>query len=106
MALRVEEVLALWREAERVRDDLPVGHPQRVVVDREIVEIHRLYRRLTVEIESSHDNLHISQTQIESATQTLLRVRAALATAMSPISAAPAPATSGIGAAEPGDDLG
>jgi hypothetical protein len=47
MALPVEDVLALWREAERIRDDLPTAHPDRARLDRDIRELRGLYDMLT-----------------------------------------------------------
>jgi hypothetical protein len=47
MSREVEEVLAVWRELERVRESLPVGSTERTSVNREILEVKRLYRSLT-----------------------------------------------------------
>ena len=47
MALEVEEVLALWRQAERLLDELPARSPERTVVSAEALELKRIYMRLT-----------------------------------------------------------
>ncbi|HEV7810554.1 MAG TPA: hypothetical protein VGO64_08140 [Candidatus Limnocylindrales bacterium] len=79
MALRVEEVLALWREAERVLDGLPVGDPERTHLNAEIVEIREIYARLTEAVDSTWTGLGSSREQMASASETLVRVRASLA---------------------------
>jgi hypothetical protein len=79
MALRVEEVLALWREAERVLDGLPLGDPERPHLNAEIVEIRAIYARLTEAVDATYTGLASSREQMESATRTLVRVRASLA---------------------------
>jgi hypothetical protein len=57
MALAVEEVLRVWRELERVDGALPADDPDRRVIAAEVVELKRLYRRLTVEAQISIDRL-------------------------------------------------
>ncbi len=47
MSREVDEVLAVWRALERVRESLPVGSTERTLVSREIRETKRLYRSLT-----------------------------------------------------------
>lgn len=79
MALRVDEVLAVWREAERVLDDLPPGDPERRLISAHVVEIRSIYRRLTDAMDTSYEGLGSSRDQLESATATLHRVRASLA---------------------------
>ena len=54
MSREVEEVLAVWRELERVRESLPVGSTERTLVSREIRQMKRLYRSLTHRVGESH----------------------------------------------------
>ncbi|HEX5013669.1 MAG TPA: hypothetical protein VFV72_05845 [Candidatus Limnocylindrales bacterium] len=49
MALEVEEILSLWREGERLLEELADDAPQRRLVAAEVVELKRIYRRLTNE---------------------------------------------------------
>lgn len=54
MSREVDEVLAVWRELERVRESLPVGSTERTLVSREIRETKRLYGSLTHGAGESH----------------------------------------------------
>jgi hypothetical protein len=74
----VEEVLALWREAERARETLPEGHPERTAVERDIAELRAMYVRLTDGIEQSERQLQISHRQVARANALLGRIRSAL----------------------------
>jgi hypothetical protein len=59
MSREVDQVLAVWRELERVRQSLPDGSTERTFVVREILEIKRLYRSLThrvIETHGVHEN--------------------------------------------------
>lgn len=47
MARALEEVLAVWREAERVLTTLPSDSPERREVEFEVGRLRRLYGRLT-----------------------------------------------------------
>jgi hypothetical protein len=78
MTLAIEEVLAVWRDAERIRDGLPAAHPGRAALDAEIVELRAIYARLTDLIASSNQDLRVSADQIASAMETLERVRGRL----------------------------
>ena len=49
MAVEVEEVLALWREAERLLEGLPGEAPERVLVQERVDALKVTYRRLTTE---------------------------------------------------------
>jgi len=49
MATRVEDVLELWRDCERVRDELPADSVIRRLVTADEVNLRRIYRRLTTE---------------------------------------------------------
>jgi hypothetical protein len=61
VAVEVEELLAVWREAERVLEMLPSAAPDRVLVEAEIVDLKRTYRRLTDgRVESSSATLQRS----------------------------------------------
>ena len=80
MALEVEEVLALWRQAERLLVELPARAPERRVVSAEALELKRLYKRLTAEgdvtahmIGSSHLRIQESRAVLEAAQATLNR---------------------------------
>jgi len=75
MALEIEEVLALWREAERVLQQLPRGAPERKLVSAEVVNLRRTYRRLTAESRATAETLAESRVTIESAQVTLERAR-------------------------------
>ncbi len=79
MALRVEEVLALWREAERAFDHLPPGHPERLHLNADILEIREIYTRLTQAVDSTSIGIASSREQLDSASETLVRVRSSLA---------------------------
>lgn len=78
MTLAIEEVLAVWRDAERARDALPATHPRRTAIDADITELRAIYARLTDLIARSDHDLRVSNDQIASAMATLERVRARL----------------------------
>jgi len=65
MALPIEEVLAEWREAERTRDELQPGDPQRDEMDRRIRALRRMYRGLARSIEHSYAALDDARDHIE-----------------------------------------
>jgi hypothetical protein len=46
MSVPVDEVLSLWRELERVRDQLPAAAIERERVVAQIVAVSGVYRRL------------------------------------------------------------
>ena len=60
----IEEVLALWRELERVHEQLPEGDPTRRAVANEIAQVRGLYRRLTDESQQTATLLKASQRTI------------------------------------------
>ena len=64
MALPIEEVLSLWRELERARDELPADAPERQVIGLEIGRVRVLYRRLSERSEASSVLLNAAQRQI------------------------------------------
>jgi hypothetical protein len=43
----IAEALAIWREAERLLEGLPPEHPDRKVIQFELLQARALYRRLT-----------------------------------------------------------
>jgi hypothetical protein len=49
VAADVEEVLAMWREAERALDALPEEAPERQIVLIQVARLRRYYQRLTKE---------------------------------------------------------
>jgi hypothetical protein len=78
MALRVEEVLALWREAERVLDDLPEVDPDRRIVSADVAALRRMYRLMTDTATGTDATLAQSAEVIEESRAILRRVRARL----------------------------
>jgi hypothetical protein len=78
MTLAIEEVLAVWRDVERVRDALPPAHPGRADLDADIVQLRAIYARMTDLIASSNQDLRASADQIACAMETLERVRTRL----------------------------
>jgi hypothetical protein len=50
---RAAELLEAWREAERRRDELLEGSPERATVDTEVAELHAEYLRL-FELQKEH----------------------------------------------------
>ncbi|HEX5013667.1 MAG TPA: hypothetical protein VFV72_05835 [Candidatus Limnocylindrales bacterium] len=75
MALETEEVLALWREAERILEQLPPGAPERKLVGAEVVKLRRIFKRLTNQRAARSATLPESRSTIESAELTLARAR-------------------------------
>ncbi|HEV7809526.1 MAG TPA: hypothetical protein VGO64_02915 [Candidatus Limnocylindrales bacterium] len=75
MSVRMEEVLALWREGERILEQLPDDAPDRPMVEAEVESLRDLYHRLTSTIESSGIALETSRARIESSRATLERAK-------------------------------
>ena len=71
MALAVQEVLSLWREAERLLDDLPDAAPERKIISAEVVNLKRTYRSLTTRPDVTAEVLAESRETIDAAQQTL-----------------------------------
>jgi len=71
MALEVEEVLSLWREAERLLDGLPADAPERGVVSAQVVSLKQIYSRLTAGSDATDDVLADSHSAVVSAQTTL-----------------------------------
>ena len=49
MALSVDELLLVWRDAERVLNDLPASAPERPRILRQVARLRRYHARLTTE---------------------------------------------------------
>ena len=71
MALAIEEVLSLWREAERLLEVLPADAPEHKVVSAEVVNLKRIYKRLTAESDATAEVLAASHSVLASAHETL-----------------------------------
>ena len=78
MSVAVEEVLGLWREAERLLDELPLG-PERTAVLAEVEQLHILYTALTDRASSMQPILNASASVIDDARRLLERTRERLA---------------------------
>ena len=77
MAILLEELLEVWREAERVLDQLPVGAPERNVLLVEVVQLRSMHRRLTDQrLEQTDQLLASSREAIEAARRVIERTRA------------------------------
>ena len=75
VARALDEVLAVWREAERVLEALPGDSPERRPVQLEVYRLRRMYRRLT-DAKTSRSEEHLAQSL-----ETLERARGTLARA-------------------------
>ena len=75
MSVPVEEVLSLWRELERVREELPRAATERQLVDEQITAVHELYRRLTEGRASSLELLRTSRQTIDDGFAALARAQ-------------------------------
>ena len=80
MALEVEEVLSLWREAERLLDGLPADAPERGVVSAQVVNLKQIYSRLTAGSDARDDVLADSHSAVVSAQTTLEAAKRRLVT--------------------------
>jgi len=85
MALRVEDVLVVWRDAERVLNDLPASAPERPRILRQVARLRRYHARLTTEVAPA--SWHLLSTTHDAMTET----RRLLGEARSRIDAPPAP---------------
>ena len=83
MALHIEEVLSLWREGERLLDELPVDAPERELVSAELLTLKETYKRLTEETD-------VSAHMIGSARETLDSAKAVLELAKTMLQQQPA----------------
>ena len=65
MAAEIDEVLAVWRAAERALDTLPEEAPERPVMQIQVARLRRYYARLTEDsapaswrlVEAAHDTI-------------------------------------------------
>jgi septal ring factor EnvC (AmiA/AmiB activator) len=64
MAIPVEELLSLWRELERRRDELPAASVERQRLNDEIKNIRELYARVTQEGAATDVTLKVSRDAI------------------------------------------
>jgi hypothetical protein len=78
MALQIEEVLSLWREAERVLEELPADAPERTVMSAEVASLKQTYRRLTEENDVSAHALVVTRESIADARAALAAAKARL----------------------------
>jgi hypothetical protein len=76
MAVLVEEVLQVWREAERVLDRLPEATPERKLLQVEVFQLRSIHRRLTdTRIEQTAQLIASSRDTIGAARATLALAR-------------------------------
>jgi hypothetical protein len=76
MALPIEDVLALWREADRVLDELPPDAADRSRVQAELDSLRTLYARLTDGTTLSTEKLAVSKAAIERSQRVIAQARA------------------------------
>jgi hypothetical protein len=67
----IEEVLARWRELERVQEQLPEDDPKRRAVADGIRQVRDLYRRLTDQSQQTASLLKASQRTIQRADEVI-----------------------------------
>jgi hypothetical protein len=71
----IAEALAIWREAERLLEELPENHPERKVIQFELVQARAVYRSLTTRQALSRDVIDGSRDTLQQAWKTLERSR-------------------------------
>ena len=76
MAKAVEEVLAAWREAERVLDALPPSSPDHESVRRTVVSLRRTYQAITSDADQTTGAIDQTHDTIAAAREVLTRVKA------------------------------
>jgi hypothetical protein len=76
MATLIEEVLAAWRDGERVLADLPEVHPDHESVALAVAELRALYAQLTDISSQSRRRLRATNAALERTAALLERVRA------------------------------
>jgi len=79
VALPVEEVLSVWRELERRRDELSTVSDERQLLDVEIESIRRVYARIVEEAHATDAALTASRAAIDRARAVLDRANGRLA---------------------------
>ena len=78
-AVEIQEVLSLWREAERLSDDLPDEEPLRRLLTSEAFKLRRVYRRMTRDLaDGSASVLRSNAEVLESTRRTLAEARSRL----------------------------
>jgi hypothetical protein len=76
MAVLIEELLDVWREAERVLDELPDATPERSLLEVEVVELRSVHQRRTDRrIEQTAHLIAGSRETIEATRRTIERAR-------------------------------
>ena len=74
MAILLEELLEVWREAERVLDQLPAGAPERKAIEVNVIELRSMHRLLTdQQLEQTDQLLASSREAIEAARRVIAR---------------------------------
>jgi len=71
MATLVEEVLAVWRDAERMLGELPELHADHETVARAVAELRAIYSELTAASTQSRARIRVSEAAV-ARTRTLL----------------------------------
>ena len=74
MAKAVEEVLAAWREAERVLDTLPPLSPDHESVRRAVVDLQQTYQAITGNAAASAEIIARTHQTLDDAHRVLARV--------------------------------
>jgi hypothetical protein len=77
----IAEALAIWREAERLLDRLPEDHPERKVIQFELIQARATYRRLTEVTTVSRDTIDTSLETLQRAWEKIQAVRERLSEA-------------------------
>jgi len=75
VALLVEQVLAVWRDGERLLEALPSAHPDRETVVTSVAELRSLYAQMTDLGVLSRSKLETSRRMLERSNATLAAVR-------------------------------
>jgi hypothetical protein len=75
VVLRVEQVLAVWRDGERLLEALPEVHPDHETVAMSVAELRALYAQMTGLSALSRNKLEISRRSLERSKATLEAVR-------------------------------
>jgi hypothetical protein len=79
VARALDEVLALWREGERLLEELPPDSPDRRPVQVHVYQLRRIYRRLTdTRIPRTAEHMATSLEAVERARATLASAQARL----------------------------
>lgn len=78
MAVPIEEVLALWREGERILGQLPDDAVDRRLVEAQVETLRGIYHRLSSQAATSGTAVEMSLRQIDAARASLERAKARL----------------------------